>query len=229
MPVKIRLQRKGRRQTPSYHIVVADARAPKSGKFIEVLGTYNPMTVPATIDLDREKAYTWLNEGAQPSDTANAILRFKGVLYRKHLMRGVSKGAITSEKADQMYQDWISAKEAKLSARKTEEKGKRAYYLKIANTITEDDKNIVKIEEELISGRINVTEFEEENLETEIGAEESVMRFTINGKFEEFTIEKQKEFIQNLREFLKTKEDIQILNIEAVSYTHLTLPTICSV
>ena len=107
MPVKIRLQRQGRRKAPYYHIVIADVRAPRDGKFIEKIGSYNPMTVPATIELDREKAYDWLNKGAQPTDTARAILRFKGVLYRKHLMRGVKKGALTVEQADEMYQKWI--------------------------------------------------------------------------------------------------------------------------
>jgi len=91
MAVKIRLQRRGRKKRPFYHIVVADERSPRDGRFIEKLGTYNPMTKPATIDLDRDKAFDWLMKGAQPSDTARAILRFKGVLYKKHLQRGVNK------------------------------------------------------------------------------------------------------------------------------------------
>lgn len=117
MAVKIRLQRKGRKKAPFYHIVVADARAPRDGRFIEKLGTYNPMTKPATIDLDREKAYDWLTKGAQPTDTARAILRFKGVLYRTHLERGVKKGALTPEQADVKYQEWIGAKDEKIAAR----------------------------------------------------------------------------------------------------------------
>lgn len=117
MPVKIRLQRKGRKQRPFYHIVVADGRAPRDGRFIEKLGTYNPMTKPATIDLDREKAFDWLTKGAQPTDTARAILRFKGVYFKKHLMRGVKKGALTMEEAEKQYQAWIDAKEAKIQAR----------------------------------------------------------------------------------------------------------------
>ena len=94
MAVKIRLQRKGRRKRPFYHIVVADARAPRDGRFIEKLGTYNPMTSPATIDLDRDAAFEWLMKGAQPTDTARAILRFKGVLYKKHLDRGVNPSGL---------------------------------------------------------------------------------------------------------------------------------------
>jgi len=97
--------------------VVADARAPRDGRFIEKLGTYNPMTSPATIDLDRDAAFDWLMKGAQPTDTARAILRFKGVLYKKHLDRGVKKGALTQEQADEKYQAWIDEKEAKIATR----------------------------------------------------------------------------------------------------------------
>ena len=120
MPAKIRLQRHGRRKRPFYHVVVADARAPRDGKFIEKLGTYNPMTKPATIEIDRERAFDWLMKGAQPTDTVRAMLRFKGVMYRKHLMRGVAKGAITQEQADEKYQAWIVEKEAKIETRKQE-------------------------------------------------------------------------------------------------------------
>lgn len=117
MAVKIRLQRKGRKKRPFYHIVVADARSPRDGRFIERLGSYNPMTKPATIDIDRDKAYDWLIKGAQPTDTVRAILRFKGVYYKKHLMRGVNKGAMSVEEAEKKYQEWVEAKEAKIAAR----------------------------------------------------------------------------------------------------------------
>ncbi|MEM9887094.1 MAG: 30S ribosomal protein S16 [Bacteroidota bacterium] len=117
MPVKIRLQRKGRKKKPFYHIVIADSRAPRDGRFIERIGIYNPMTNPATIELDRDKAYDWLLKGAQPTETARAILRFKGVLYKKHLMQGVKKGALTQEQADEKLAAWIEAKEAKIAAR----------------------------------------------------------------------------------------------------------------
>ncbi len=117
MPVKIRLQRKGRKKRPFYHIVIADARASRDGKYIERIGTYNPMTKPATIEIDRDKAYDWLVKGAQPTDTVRAILRFKGVMYKKHLMRGVKKGALTQEEAEKKYNEWIEAKEAKIAAR----------------------------------------------------------------------------------------------------------------
>ena len=117
MAVKIRLQRKGRKKRPFYHIVVADARSPRDGKFIQNLGVYNPMTKPATIELDRDAAYDWLMKGAQPTDTARAILRFKGVLYKKHLQRGVSKGALTEEQAEAKLAEWIDLKEAKIAQR----------------------------------------------------------------------------------------------------------------
>ena len=116
MPVRLRLQRHGRRKRPFYHIVAADSRSPRDGKFIEKLGTYNPMTKPATIDLDRMAAYDWLMKGAQPSNTVAAILRFKGVMYYKHLMRGVSKGALTQEQASEKWVDFIESKEGNAEA-----------------------------------------------------------------------------------------------------------------
>ncbi|WP_305884750.1 30S ribosomal protein S16 [Lewinella sp. JB7] len=128
MPVKIRLQRKGRRKRPFYHIVIADARAPRDGKFIEKIGTYNPMTVPATIELDRTSAYEWLMKGAQPTDTVRAILRFKGVLYRKHLMRGVAKGALSQEEADQKFEEWITEKEGTTAERRAAQEKKEAEF-----------------------------------------------------------------------------------------------------
>jgi small subunit ribosomal protein S16 len=130
MAVKIRLARRGRKQRPFYHIVVADARAPRDGKFIEKIGVYNPMTKPATIDLDRDKAFDWLMKGAQPTDTARAILRFKGVMYRKHLMRGVVKGALSEEKAMEMYNAWIDDKESKVAARVQESRKEQVNFWK---------------------------------------------------------------------------------------------------
>lgn len=135
MAVKIRLQRRGRKKKPFYHIVVADERAPRDGRFIEKIGTYNPMTKPATIDLDRDKAFDWLMKGAQPTDTARAILRFKGVLYKKHLQRGVAKGAITQEQAEEMYAQWITDKENKIRDRVNETAKERAeFYSTLSGT-----------------------------------------------------------------------------------------------
>lgn len=117
MPVKIRLQRKGRKQRPFYYIVVADARTTRNGKFIERIGDYNPLTVPATINLDADKAFQWVMNGAQPTETVSKILTFKGVLYRKHLQKGVTKGAFTQEVADAKYNEWVEAKKAKIAGR----------------------------------------------------------------------------------------------------------------
>lgn len=122
MAVKIRLQRKGRKKNPFYHIVVADARAPRDGKYIERIGSYNPMTNPATITLDVDKSYEWLKNGAVPTYTANAILRFKGVLYKKHLMRGVAKGALTEEQAHTLFEEYRLQKENRVNNRIEAEK-----------------------------------------------------------------------------------------------------------
>ncbi len=119
MPAKIRLQRQGKKGKPYYQIIVADSRAPRDGKFIERLGSYNPNTNPATIELNTEKAVDWLNKGAQPTDTARAILSYKGVLYKKHLDVGVKKGALTQEQADAKFAAWLSEKEEKINAKKS--------------------------------------------------------------------------------------------------------------
>ena len=126
MPVRLRLQRHGRRKRPFYHIVAADSRAPRDGKFIEKLGTYNPMTVPATIELDRMAAYTWLTKGAQPSNTVAAILRYKGVMYYKHLQRGVAKGALSPEEANDKFVAFIESKEGAAEAARQKEQQKIA-------------------------------------------------------------------------------------------------------
>ncbi len=118
MSVKIRLQRHGKKGKPFFHIVAADARAPRDGKFIERIGSYNPNTNPATIVLDTDKAVTWLFNGAQPTDTARAILSYKGVLYKAHLNKGVKKGALTQEQADAKFNAWLDAKEAKIQAKR---------------------------------------------------------------------------------------------------------------
>ncbi len=135
MAVKIRLQRKGRSKRPFYHIVIADARSSRDGRFIEKIGTYNPLTVPASIEIDRDKAYDWLMKGAQPTDTVRSILRFKGVLFRKHLNRGVKKGALTPEVAEEQYTAWIEEKEAKVTARKAKVAAeKETYHARVSGT-----------------------------------------------------------------------------------------------
>ncbi len=117
MPVKIRLQRHGSKKRPFYFIVVADARAPRDGKFIQKLGTYNPLTVPATIQIDRQKALDWLHKGAQPTDTVRRILSFKGVLYLKHLLRGVKLGLFDEAEAMVRFQKWHEEHESSFNRR----------------------------------------------------------------------------------------------------------------
>lgn len=114
MPVKLRLQRHGKKGRPFYHIVAADARAPRDGKFIERVGSYNPNTNPATIELDLEKSIKWVQNGAQPTDTVRAILSYKGVLYRNHLLKGVAKGALTQDQADAKFAAWLQEKQDKI-------------------------------------------------------------------------------------------------------------------
>jgi small subunit ribosomal protein S16 len=118
MPVKIRLARRGRKKAATYDIVVADSRSPRDGKFIEKLGTYNPNTNPAAINFDQDKAFTWVMNGAEPTDTVKAMLSYTGVLFRKHLQIGVAKGALTQEQADSKFQTWKDEKEAKIQGKR---------------------------------------------------------------------------------------------------------------
>lgn len=116
--VKIRLARRGRKKLSMYDIIVADSRSPRDGKFIEKIGTYNPLTNPASIVLQDDRAFHWLMNGAQPSDTVRAMLSYRGVMYKRHLQIGVDKGAITQEQADAKLAEWIKAKESKIQTKK---------------------------------------------------------------------------------------------------------------
>jgi small subunit ribosomal protein S16 len=118
MSVKIRLQRHGKKGKPFYWIVAADARAKRDGRYLEKLGTYNPNTNPATIDLNVDGAVKWLQNGAQPTDTARAILSYKGAMYKKHLLGGVKKGALTEEQAAEKFNTWLAEKEGKVQGKK---------------------------------------------------------------------------------------------------------------
>ena len=118
MATKIRLQRHGKKGKPFFHVVVADSRAPRDGKFIERIGSYNPNTNPATIVLDFDKALDWVNKGAQPTDTARAILSYKGVLYKKHLQGGLKKGAFDEATLESKFAAWAEANEAKIAGKK---------------------------------------------------------------------------------------------------------------
>jgi small subunit ribosomal protein S16 len=118
MAVKMRLARHGRKQYAFYHIVVANSRAPRDGRYIERIGSYNPNTNPATIDLEFDKALDWLEKGAQPTDTVRAILSYKGVLLKKHLKGGIKKGSFTEEVAEQRFETWMNEKSATIQAKK---------------------------------------------------------------------------------------------------------------
>jgi small subunit ribosomal protein S16 len=118
MAVKIRLQRHGKKDSAFFHLVVADGRAPRDGKFIEKLGVYDPNSNPATIDINFDSTLNWLMKGAQPTDTCRAILSYKGVMMKKHLLEGVKKGALTEEQVEQKFNKWLEEKEGKIVGKK---------------------------------------------------------------------------------------------------------------
>lgn len=117
MPVRIRLQRHGKKGKPFYWIVAADSRAKRDGRYLEKIGIYNPNTNPATVELDVDQAVKWLENGAQPSDTARTLLSYRGAMLRHHLNGGVQKGAFSQEEADKRFADWLEAKQAKIQAK----------------------------------------------------------------------------------------------------------------
>ncbi len=125
MAVKMRLQRHGSKKRPFYFIVVADGRSPRDGKFIQKLGSYNPLTIPATIQIDRQKALDWLHKGAQPTDTVRRILSFKGVLFLKHLLRGVSLGLFDEASAMEKFTKWSGEHDAEFAKRQETHKKTR--------------------------------------------------------------------------------------------------------
>jgi len=118
MATRIRLQRHGKKGKPFFHLVAADSRAKRDGKFIEKLGTYNPTANPAVIDINFERTLSWVQTGAEMSDTAKAILSYKGVLFKNHLIKGVTKGALTMEQVEEKFNAWLAAKEAKIEGKK---------------------------------------------------------------------------------------------------------------
>ena len=146
MAVKIRLQRHGKKGKPFYHIVAADARSKRDGKFIEKIGTYNPNTNPASIDLLVDKAVGWLQNGAIPTDTAKAILSYKGVMYKNHLLNGVRKGAFDEKEAEKRFTSWLTEKEAKVAAT-TDSVNKGIQAKKDAVMATEKAQNEAKAQE----------------------------------------------------------------------------------
>ena len=139
MAVKMRLQRHGSKKRPFYFIVVADARSPRDGKFIQKLGSYNPLTIPASIQIDRQKALDWLHKGAQPTDTVRRILSFKGVLYLKHLLRGVTLGLFDEATAMEKFTKWSGEHDTEFSKRqethkKARQSGRQPVARRVAKT-----------------------------------------------------------------------------------------------
>ncbi|MHB1179749.1 MAG: 30S ribosomal protein S16 [Daejeonella sp.] len=170
MATKIRLQRFGKKGKPFYHVVVADARAPRDGKFIERIGSYNPNTNPATIDLNFDKALDWVNKGAQPTDTCRAILSYKGVMYKKHLEGGVKKGALTAEQSEAKFAEWLESKEGKIAGKKDTLTKSKEEVKKTA--LAAEAKKKQEIAAAIVVKNTPPVE-EEEVLEEEIAAEEA--------------------------------------------------------
>ncbi len=185
MPTKIRLQRKGKKGQPFYHLVVADGRAPRDGKFIERLGTYNPMTHPSTITINFERSLHWIQVGAQPTDTARSILSSKGVMLKHHLLKGVLKGALTEEQAEEKFQAWLKEKEERIEqvkkdemlsdkekTKKTLEEERRVNEARAAELAKKRAKENLKVEEEA-AAKQEEAEAQEAATETEKPAEEA--------------------------------------------------------
>ncbi|MDP4267760.1 MAG: 30S ribosomal protein S16 [Bacteroidota bacterium] len=167
MPTKIRLQRRGKKGNPFYHIVIADGRAPRDGKFIESIGTYNPLTSPATILLDAEKALKWVQTGAVPTDTCRAILSYEGILYKNHLLKGVTKGALTLDQVEEKFTAWKKDKQERLDKKIQEKNSKltaeQKKKLEIESKIKEERaaaiaKQQSKLAQELAEAEANTTE-----------------------------------------------------------------------
>ncbi len=173
MPARIRLQRRGKKGQPFYHIVVADGRAPRDGRFIEKIGTYNPLTNPATVVLDFDRAYYWISCGVQPSDTARSLLKREGIYMKKHLMGGVKKGAFDEAEAQKRFDAWKQEKQQKLNE----------YQLEVLNTTKAEAKkrldyeSKIRQEKEAIANEKRLAELEKarkekEEAEAKIASEE---------------------------------------------------------
>ena len=175
MAVKIRLSRRGRKKLAIYDVVVADVRAPRDGRFIEKIGRYNPNTDPATIDLNEERAFYWVMNGAQPTDTVRAMLSYRGLLLKKHLQIGVNKGALTQEEADKKFNEWVEQKEAQIQTKRdrlateTEQKKKalRDAETKVKEARAEELRKRAQAEEEDAAAEAAPAEEEEASAENE--------------------------------------------------------------
>ncbi len=194
MPTKMRLTRHGKKGRPFYHIVIADGRAPRDGRFIEKIGTYDPIPNPAEILLDADKALDWLQKGAQPTDTVRAILSYKGILYKHHLLKGVKKGALTEAEAEAKYQSWVNEKEEKIEAKRKgledETRADRKSRLEAESKIKEEraaeiaKQRAAAIEEQVKKVQEKDTEQTSEEV-AEVETEEPVTKEAVEAKVEE--------------------------------------------
>jgi small subunit ribosomal protein S16 len=182
MSVKIRLQRHGKKQKPFYWIVAADARSKRDGKYLEKLGTYNPNTNPATIDLNLDQAVQWLHNGAQPTDTARAILSYKGALMKHHLDGGVRKGALTQEQADAKLAKWLEEKAGKVDTKKEglskAQEAAKAKALK-AEKVANEKRTAAAVEAAKVVEEVAVEETEAPEAVTEVAVEETVAEVAV--------------------------------------------------
>lgn len=170
MAVRIRLQRHGKKGAPFYHIVATDKRTPRNGRFIEKLGTYNPLTQPATIELDVDKTVSWLQDGATSSETATAILKYKGAIYKNHLLNGVKKGALKAEDVETKFQQWLDGKSAKITGHsdkiKKAKADARTAKLEAEKTVNENRKKAAEEAAKLAEAEAGKTEESAEVSET---------------------------------------------------------------
>lgn len=194
MAVKMRLQRHGKKGKPFYQIVVADARAKRDGRFIDKVGTYNPTTVPASIQLDINKALDWVLKGAEPTDTVKAILSYKGVMFKKHLLRGVNKGAFTLEVAEQKFQEWLDQKEGKITAHKSKAEAVQKAKLKASVEAGKERAEARLKSKEVVE---DVTEEVAEDVVEEVTVEETVADATTVDQAEENAPEASAETEEN--------------------------------
>jgi small subunit ribosomal protein S16 len=175
MAVKIRLARRGRKKLAKFDVVVADARAPRDGRFIEKIGTYDPLTNPATIELNEDKAFQWVMNGAQPTDTVKAMLSYRGILFRKHLAIGVAKGAIKQEDADKKLADWKQEKDSKIQNKKdtlSQSKAAQAKARKEAETKVKEARAEAILKKQKVAEAVVVTEEAAPTVEGEAPAAE---------------------------------------------------------
>ncbi len=185
MATRIRLQRHGKKGKPFFHLVAADSRAKRDGKFIEKLGTYNPTANPAIIDINFENTLAWVQTGAEMSNTARAILSYKGVLYKNHLLNGVKKGALTAEQVEEKFAKWLSDKEAKIQGKK-DGLAKNATAEKAAKLKAEQEANAAKAAE--VAAKITPEVEVAEEVETDVtNADENVSEESTEAAQEETT------------------------------------------